>query len=74
MEIDQFYEFFNVDCTSFCEMSFSLPQVRTIYGKFNIRFTDVKVWNSRDDKLKTLKESSFKKKLKDSLIASYITS
>ena len=27
-----------------------------------------------DDKLKTLKKSAFKKKLKDSLIASYITS
>ena len=56
------------------KMSFSLPQVRTNYGKFNIRFTGVKVWNSIDDKLKTLKNSAFKKKLKDSLIASYLTS
>ena len=45
---------------------FSLPQVRTNYGKFNIR-SGVKVWNSIDDKLKTLKKSAFKKKLKDSL-------
>ena len=44
------------------------PQVRTNYGKFNIRFTGVKVWNSIDDKLKTLKKLAFKKKLKDSLI------
>ena len=56
------------------KMSFSLPQVWTNYGKFNIRFTGVKVWNSTDDKLKTLKKSAFKKKLKDSLIASYLTS
>ena len=56
------------------KMSFSLPQVRTNYGKFNIRFTGVKVWNYIDDKLKTLKKSAFKKKLKDSLIASYLTS
>ena len=40
------------------KMSFSLPQVRTNYGKFNIRFTGVKVWNSVDDKLKTLKKLS----------------
>ena len=51
-----------------------LPQVRINYGKINIRFTGVKVWNSIDDKLKTLKKSAFKKKLKDSLIASYLTS
>ena len=47
------------------KISFSLPQVRTNYGKFNIR-SGVKVWNSID-KLKTLKKSAFKKKLKDSL-------
>ena len=40
------------------KMSISLPQVRTNYGKFNIRFTGVKVWNSVDDKLKTLKKLS----------------
>ena len=46
------------------KMSFSLPQVRTNYGKFNIRPTGVKVWNSIDDKLKALKKSAFRKKLK----------
>ena len=55
-------------------MSVSLPQVWTNYGKYNIRFTGVKVWNSTDDKLKILKKSAFKKKLKDSLIAFYLTS
>ena len=54
-------------------MSYSLPQARTNYGNFNIRFTGVKVWNSIDDQLKTLKKSAFKKNLKDSLRASNIT-
>ena len=42
----------------------------------NLRFSLFKNnnWNSIDDKLKTLKKSAFKKKLKDSLIASYLTS
>ena len=56
------------------KMSFSLTQDWTNYGKYNIRFTGVKVWNSTDDKLKILKKSAFKKKLKDSLIAFYLTS
>ena len=56
------------------KIGFSLPQVRTNYRKFNIRFTGVKVWNSIDDKLKTLKKSAFKNKLKDTLIVSYLTS
>ena len=55
------------------KISYSLPQARTNYGKFNIRYTGVKVWNSIDDQLKTLKNSAFKKNLKDSLLASYIT-
>ena len=48
-------------------MSFSLPEFGLI-----IRFTGVKVLNSIDDQLKTLKKAAFKKKLKDGLIASYI--
>ena len=31
--------------------SFYLPKIRTNYGKFNIRFHGVKVWNSIPDNL-----------------------
>ena len=51
--------------------SFSLPQIRTNYGKFNIRFNGPKVWNSIDDNLKTLRKPMFKKELKIYLLESY---
>ena len=54
------------------KISYSLSLARTNYGKFNIRFTGVKVWNSIDDQLKALKKSAFKKNLKESLLASYV--
>ena len=54
-------------------MNVNFDNFTHLYGKFNMRFTGVKVWNSID-KLKTLKMSAFKKKLRDSLIAFYITS
>ena len=50
------------------KMSFSLPQGRTNFVKFNIKFTGVKVWNSKDDKLKTLKKSAFRKKLSEKTV------
>ena len=49
-------------------MSFSLPQGRTNFVKFNIKFTGVKFWNSKDDKLKTLKKSAFRKKLSEKTV------
>ena len=42
--------------------SYSIPYARTNYGKFNIRFTGAKVWNSVDEELKNLSKESFKKK------------
>ena len=51
--------------------SFSFPQIRTNSGKLNIRFTDPKVWNSIDEKTKTLSKYMFKKKLKNCLVESY---
>ena len=51
--------------------SFSLPQIRTNYGKLNIRFTGPKVWNSVDEKTKILSKSMFKKELKNCLLESY---
>ena len=51
--------------------SYSLPKVRTNYGKFNIRFVGSNVWNSIDENLKGLSKSQFKNKLKNNLLNSY---
>ena len=51
--------------------SFYLPKIRTNYGKFNIRFTGAKVWNSIGKETKKLSKSMFKKKLKNYLLESY---
>ena len=55
------------------ELSFCLPQVRTNYGKFRIRYTGAKVGNSIDEQIKNLKKAAFKGKLKDSLLEVYET-
>jgi hypothetical protein len=44
--------------------SYSLPRIRTNYGKFNIRYSGAKLWNDIDDETKKLKPSQFKKKFK----------
>ena len=49
-------------------LSYSLPRIRTNYGKFNIRYSCVKVWNENDEKTKKLKPARFKMKLKQSLL------
>ena len=46
---------------------------RTNYGKFNIRFHGVKVWNSIPDKLKEKPLSTFKRHLTESLLDKYLT-
>ena len=51
--------------------SFSLPKIRTNYGKFNIKFTGAKVWNSIGKETKKLSKFMFKKKLKNYLLESY---
>ena len=45
-----------------------LPKARTNYGKFNIRFFGVKVWNSIDDSFKAKSRTCF---LKELLISNY---
>lgn len=52
-------------------LSYSLPHIRTNYGKFNIRYSGVKVWNEIDDETKKLKPACFKKKLKKYLLEKY---
>ena len=45
--------------------------VRTNYRKFNIRFSGVKVWNALEPDIKLLSMSTFKARLKSSLISKY---
>ena len=51
--------------------SYYLPKARTNYGKFNIRFSGAKLWNSVPDDLKSESRSCFKKFLKESIISKY---
>ena len=55
--------------------NYSLPIVKTNYGKFNIRFTATKLWNSLDETLRNLKKRPlFKKILFSRFIDSYNSS
>ena len=51
--------------------NYSLPLVRTNYGRFNITFSGPKIWNSLDESLKILSKYSFKKKFKEQLITDW---
>ena len=44
--------------------SFVLPQIRTNYGKFSIKFQGAKIWNSLSEETKSLHRLAFKKTLK----------
>ena len=61
----------NYDTRLASKSSFSLPKIRTNYGKINIRFTGPKFWNSIGEETKKLRKSMFKKKLKNFLLESY---
>ena len=59
--------------TSFASRpTFSLPSVRTNYGKFNIRYVGASMWNKIDEHTKSLDKVKFKNKLKINAIDSYI--
>ena len=51
--------------------SYSLPRIRTNYGRFNIRFQGPKIWNSLDEKIKASNRLAFKRKLMEKIIYSY---
>ena len=51
--------------------TFSLPRVRTNYGKFNIRFSGAKIWNSIESDLKSLSIGAFKARLRNNFILKY---
>ena len=54
-----------------CKLNYSLPSVRTNYGKFNIRFSATKAWNSLDENVRTFKKTKFKKHIFSEIINSY---
>ena len=51
--------------------SYSLPKIRTNYGKYNIKFSGVKVWNSISDYTKKLCKEKFKDKVCNDILVSY---
>ena len=53
------------------QLGYSLPRVRTNYGKFNIKLSGSKVWNSLSTDLELLSIGSFKARLKSNLISRY---
>ena len=53
------------------KMTYVIPQVRTNYGIFNIRFQGAKVWNDISDDIKLLALNIFKKNLKLILLEKY---
>ena len=53
--------------------TFVFPKIRTIYGKFNIRYFGPKIWNEIEEQLKTLTFRCFKRELKERFLDKYIT-
>ena len=51
--------------------AYYIPKIKTNYGKFNIRFSGVKVWNSIQESFKLENRIKFKKLLKESILNSY---
>ena len=51
-------EIHHYNTRSAVKQSYYLPKARANYGKFNIRFQGLKIWNSIDDKIKDIKAVS----------------
>ena len=51
--------------------TYEIPNVRTNYGIFNIKFAGANVWNSLDAELKTLSTKTFKARLKKKFVSNY---
>ena len=52
----------NVNTRSDSRSTFYLPNIRTNYGKFNIRFNGPKLWNELDERFKCRTSNQFKKR------------
>ena len=50
---------------------YTLPPIRTNYGKFGIKFQGAKIWNGLSEETKSLHRLAFKKTLKREIIQSY---
>ena len=53
------------------KLNYSLPAVKTNYGKFNIRFAALKNWNSLEESLKSSNKEKFKRILMSQILNSY---
>ena len=53
------------------KQSYSLPSVRSNYGKFNLRFIGAKIWNTISDDKKRMPKHFFKEAIKSNLLNSY---
>ena len=51
--------------------TYYINTIKTNYGKFNIRFAAVKVWNHLDESIKHLPLKTFKNKVKLNILQSY---
>ena len=51
--------------------TYYINTIKTNYGKFNIRFAAVKVWNNLDENIKHLPLKTFKNKVKSNILQSY---
>ena len=51
--------------------TYSLPSVRTNYGKFNLRFIGAEIWNTISDDKKRMPKHSFKEAIKSNILNSY---
>ena len=49
----------------------TLPKIRTNYGKFNIRFSGAKIWNSLSESVKKLSRKNFNEKVTSNIISLY---
>ena len=54
-----------------CKKAYYLPNPRTNYGIFNIRFQGTKIWNDIQDDLKNLSLNRFKSEIKKGFFENY---
>ena len=52
--------------------SYSLPKIKTNYGKFNIRFCGAKIWNTISEPTKKLSRTKFKDQISCDRIRTYV--
>ena len=52
--------------------TYYINTIKTNYGKFNIRFAAVKVWNNLDESIKHLPLKTFKNKVKSNILQSLL--